>query len=84
MNKKHLHQYMIGVIVGFSILSFVYVNFFAGMTNRELSRNQLQNPPQQSTEVDREDVDNEKGGGPDIAVLVRLFGIAKNFVPSSR
>ena len=84
MSKKHLHQYMIGAIVGFSILSFVYVNFFAGMTSREISRNQLQNTSQQSTEVDRDDVDNEKGGGPDIAVFVRIFEIAKNFVPSSR
>lgn len=84
MSKKHLHQYMIGAIVGLSILSFVYVNFFAGLTGPELSRNQLQNPAEQSTEVDRDDVDNEKGGGPDIAVFVRIFEIAKNFVPSNR
>jgi hypothetical protein len=84
MIKERLRNYILAAVIGVSILSFAYVNFFSGNTDRHLTRTEILNRTEQSTNVDKDEVDTEKGSGPDIAVLVRLFGFAKKFVPSGR
>jgi hypothetical protein len=84
MKKQRLHQYFLGAVVGFSMLSFAYVNFFAGSDELPIGNSVLIGTSGPSTAIDKDDVDNEKGSAPDIAVLVRVFDFAKKFVPSGR
>jgi hypothetical protein len=82
MIKKRIQNYIFAGVVGFSILSFAYVNFFSGNTNQHLTAGELLNRTEQSANVDKDEVDTEKGSDPDIAVLVRLLSFAKKFVPT--
>ena len=84
MIKERLHHYILGTVVGLSILSFVYVNFFSANADCCGVRNELVNRTEQAATVDKDEVDTEKGSGPDIAVLVRVFDFVKKFVPANR
>jgi hypothetical protein len=83
MKKENLHQYLIGSVVAFSLLSFTYLNFFSSSAQVSIIPNNLTPTNIEEQKIEKE-AEEEAKTAPKIVVITRLFDLAKKFVPSGK
>jgi hypothetical protein len=83
MKKENLHQYLIGLIVAFSLLSFTYLNFFSSSAQMSIVPSHLTPTNMEEQKIEKEAEEGAKTA-PKIVVITRLFDLAKKFVPSGK
>ena len=83
MKRETLHQYLIGSVVAFSLLSFIYLNFFSSSAQMSIISSNLTPTSLEEQKIEKEAEEVAKTA-PKIVVITRLFDLAKKFVPSGK
>jgi len=84
MKKQNLHQYLIAAIVSFSLLSFIYLNFFTSHISLSVQNGKA--VPQTTVNAQKIDKDDQEDNqsAPKIVAVSRLFDLVQKLVPSGK
>jgi hypothetical protein len=78
MKKENLHKYIIGTVVAFSLLSFLFLNFIASSGSISVKSLDQRNAPIEQV-VEEEEA--EEKAAPRLVVVGQLYELAKKLIP---
>jgi hypothetical protein len=79
MKKENLHKDIIGTVVAFSLLSFLFLNFIASSGSISVKSLDQRNAPIE--QVVEEEEEAEEKAAPRLVVVGQLYELAKKLIP---